>query len=87
MLERFGVGGGGSLGLLTGLFILVSISECVVVDDIGVACDWLGGGGALRLGTRSISSSSLWASFGLLYGIEFLFDMYLDTYACSFRSL
>ena len=64
--EWFGVGGGASLGLLTGLLILMCDSEYAIVDDIGLDCDWLGGGGALLLGTKSISSSSLWRNFGLL---------------------
>ena len=66
MSEWFGVGGGGSWGLLTGLFILMCVSEYAIVDDIGLDSDWLGGGGALLLGTRSISSSSLWGNFGVL---------------------
>ena len=59
MSEWFGVGGGASLGLLIGLFILLCVSVYAIVDDIGLDCDWLGGGGALLLGTKSISSSSL----------------------------
>ena len=51
----FGAGGGGSFGLLTGLEILLSTSG-TDVDEIDAG--WDGGGGALLLGTKSISSSS-----------------------------
>ena len=39
MFEMFGVGGGGSLGLLTGLFVLLWVSEYDMVDDMGLDCD------------------------------------------------
>ena len=69
----FGAGGGGSVGRLTGLLILLFISAYAEIE-------WLGGGGALLLGTKSISSSSFSVDNGLMYGDLFLFpEMYFDT--------